>query len=388
MNIHQVVASINIETGGPAVSVSALHHALLDADVQSRIHCLDYKRHGPVMAPEAGPFPIAGPVTRILRGWNVPLKNRLWRSVQSYPGVVHNHGCWMAPNLFARQTAEKLNCPLLISPRGMLENWALQFRSMKKTLAWHGFEKKNLETASAFHATSPGEAAAIRALGLSQPIYQIPNGVEIPSLTTDPSRINLPPDLQGPFLLFLSRIHEKKGIELLLSVWLELRKKFPDWSLVIAGPDLDGTRNRLARQYPETFEHPSIRWAGPVEGSFKTALLRESACLVLPSYSENFGYVVAESLAHRTPVLTTNQTPWAGLIEHDCGWIISPNRDDLFTSLLTVMDTPLHTLESMRPRGRAWMEADFSWPQITRAMIEAYAHPLGKHDAPSSLSLS
>jgi glycosyltransferase involved in cell wall biosynthesis len=373
--IHHVIASINVEIGGPAVSVTRLHNHLTTTGVDSTIHSIDYRRHGALADKRCGPFPTAGLLTRITRGWNQEFRKRLREGMCEFPGLVHNHGCWMSPNREARLVSVRAKCPLLISPRGMLEPWALQYQSTKKKLAWVLFENNNCQAARAFHATSYQEAQSIRALGMNQPIYIVPNGVDPP----DPDSIYLkdPSIPEGPFILFLSRLHRKKGLELLLSCWDQLQSRFPDWRLIIAGPDLDGYRAELSSRLGKAIDDPSILWAGPVQQPLKSALLARAACLCLPSYSENFGHVIPEALIHGTPVITTDQTPWTELNRRGCGWVIPPNLPRLMDSLEEVMQTPTSQLSLMGEQGAAWIRSDFSWNSIAKSMAEVYNHLLG-----------
>jgi glycosyltransferase involved in cell wall biosynthesis len=382
MHIHHIIASINKETGGPAVSATQLNRALIHAGLTSHIYSIDYTRHGPLVDPDLGPFIRAGKFTELTRGWNLPFQSQTSAAIQHSPGIIHNHGCWMAPNRFARQLAIKLKLPLLISPRGMLEPWSMQFRSAKKKLAWHLYERENLASASAFHATSEAEAESIRSFGFKQPIYLIPNGVQIPAhLSTQEAPAQLSA-VTSPYFLFLSRIHQKKGIELLLSAWSSLRASFPAWKLVVAGPDLDGYRNQLNRMFEDS---PQVIWSGHVAGETKSWLLNHAAFLVLPSYSENFGIVIAEALAHLTPVLTTDRTPWDSLARRGCGWVIAPDEQQLTETLQLALQTPADKLNQMGTQGQAWMKEDFSWPGIADSMKQAYHHILKTGPAPDFL---
>ncbi len=379
MHIHHIIASINKETGGPAVSATSLNRALKDRSIASQIHSIDYTRHGPLVDPDAGPFVKAGKLTEMTRGWNREFHSQTTASIRQAPGIIHNHGCWMSPNRFARRLAQKLKLPLLISPRGMLEPWSMQFRSFKKNAAWHLYEHRNLASATAFHATSEAEAESIRNLGFRQPIYLVPNGVQIPDTH---STNTLPDTIKRPYFLFLSRIHQKKGLEMLLTAWSALQSAFPDWTLIIAGPDLDGYRQQLDHKF---LPSPQVVWMGHVEGSEKSALLHHAEFFVLPSYSENFGIAVAEALAHQTPVLTTDRTPWTSLARRGCGWVIAPDEKQLKEQLRQVLQTPHSNLAQMGAQGQTWMATEFSWPHIADAMIQVYHHLLKTGPRPDFL---
>ncbi|MEM6883570.1 MAG: glycosyltransferase [Verrucomicrobiota bacterium] len=369
MRVHHIIASINLEIGGPAVSTTQLNRHLQTNGIQSEIHSIDYTRHGPLADPQAGPFVEAGWFTERSRGWNTSFQAQTRQAIQSSPGIIHNHGCWMAPNLLARKLAHSLHLPFLISPRGMLEPWSMDFHSYKKKLAWKLYEQSNLSAANAFHATSDAEVESIRQLGFRQPIYRIPNGVNV-----SPAPAKRPESLQqiiSPFFLFLSRIHPKKGIDLLLRSWDSIKKDFPEWKLVIAGPDLDKYRETLDAQFPS---NDQIIWTGAVSGETKDWLLHHAAFLSLPTHSENFGIVIAEALAHQTPVLTTDQTPWTAIVDRDCGWVIAPEQAALTSTLKQALTTPSEQLKKMGQQGSDWMKAEFTWDTIADRMRQAYQH--------------
>jgi len=221
---------------------------------------------------------------------------------------------------------------------------------------------------------------SIRSLGFRQPVYLIPNGVH-----TNPAPEKQPESLKkikSPFILFLSRVHPKKGVDLLLKSWSELKEQFPTWTLVIAGPDLEGYRAVLEVEHPESSR---ISWTGPVTGDTKDWLLSHASLLCLPTHSENFGIVIAEALAHQTPVLTTTQTPWKSLVERKCGWFIPPEQQALTTSLQAALAIEPDELKEMGARGRIWMEKDFNWNAIAESMRQAYEHLLGTGPAPDFL---
>lgn len=97
--------------------------------------------------------------------------------------LIHNHGIWLPLNHYASVTAQRLNIPLIISPRGMLEPWARSYRGWKKALAWHFYQRRDLKAASVLHATSEQEAKNLQSLGLRIPVAIIPNGVSVPEFT-------------------------------------------------------------------------------------------------------------------------------------------------------------------------------------------------------------
>ena len=186
----------------------------------------------------------------------------------------------------------------------------------------------------------------------------IPNGVEAPMLSTATAT-------KTRTVVFLSRLHPKKGVHELVSAWRALSP--PGWRLLLAGPD-EARMLPLLRLNAEE----SIEYLGELEGSAKWDLLAAASIAVLPSYSENFGVVVAEALMAGTPVIATHGTPWRGLATHRCGWWIPMEPDSLVATLREAIALEPAELAAMGQRGKAWVAEEFTWPAIGRAMGAVY----------------
>src|SRR5256884_1590028 len=334
LRVCQVVANINRDVGGPAVTVPRLSEALTKEDVACVLFTLNYKQLGPQtegMGYEL--ISITGNYfTRQMRGWS-PTLNRRMRKESKKANIIHNHGLWMFPNLYARQAAISNRIPLVISPRGMLEGWSLGRSRIKKFMTWGLFERANLRTAALFHATSEMEARSLRKLGLQRPIAIIPNGVEIPDREANPDRQSLErkhPELAGKrWLLFLSRIHPKKGVSELLRVWRDTQGDFPQWQLIVAGPDLEGYQPGMRREAPNSKIANRVTFAGKLCCSVRQAALANAIVFVATPQSENVGMAIAEALAFGLPVITTKGAPWEELTAHECGWWIDLGHAEL-----------------------------------------------------------
>jgi glycosyltransferase involved in cell wall biosynthesis len=200
----------------------------------------------------------------------------------------------------------------------------------------------------------------------------VPNGVDLPEE-------GVPGPAPGrKTLLYLSRFHPKKGGDLLLQAWSRLWRVFPDWRLRLVGPDAEGTRDAW-RQLATGLgiDAESIQFEGPIEGAEKAACLTGAELFVLPSHSENFGNVVAESLAHGTPVVTTTATPWRGLEEKGCGWWVAPEASAIEAALGQAMALSRPDRLAMGRLGRAWMASDFSWRSVAQCFKEDYSRLSG-----------
>jgi glycosyltransferase involved in cell wall biosynthesis len=377
MKVVHIIASVNANVGGPSQSVAQLGRHLAECGNAVRLMSLDYKGLGSL--PSIGNAVLDITPAQFLavhfRGYSRKFALRICAAAQDCD-VVHNHGLWMWPNFFARRAATHTDRPLVVSPRGMLEPWAMKRGRFKKSLFWRLFEQENLAHASMFHATSHDEAVSIRDLRFKQPIALIPNAVELPELTTIADRRILEAihcELRGKrWLLFLSRLHAKKGIRELLSVWREIHSDFPAWQLIVAG-NLDVEFGpAILKQIRQQSLDKSVTVVGHLDGQQKAAALRHAELFVLPSYSENFGIAIAEALAHATPVITTTATPWRELPGAGAGWCIEPGEESLRQTLPSAMRLSGAQLAEMGSAGRKLMATRHDWTKVAREMARSY----------------
>jgi len=283
--------------------------------------------------------------------------------------MLHFHGLWLRVGHDCAKWAQRNSVPFVLSPHGMLEPWALNHRKWKKRLAMMLYQRRDIDSAQALHACSHQEAEGIRRLGFKQPIAVIPNGVELPQL---PAAAECEGGKVGKVgkgenttktALFLSRIHPKKGLLMLLDVWAELAPK--GWRLCIAGND-DGVHlQEVAQKVKELGLVDVVDLPGPLFGDAKEAAFRSADLFVLPSYSENFGIVVTEALAYELPVLTTTGCPWRELQSRDCGWWVDPNHAGLKEALQTALAAEPEELTAMGKRGRQLVLDKYQWPSIS-----------------------
>jgi glycosyltransferase involved in cell wall biosynthesis len=295
--------------------------------------------------------------------------------------LLHTHGLWLHPNFATSAAAKALNKPAVISPRGMLADWALARGRFRKRLVWHLFQRRCLNAAAFVHATGEAEACEIRRAGISAPIAVIPNGVDLsgfPQAKLDELRAAG----RSRRVLFLSRVHPKKGLDVLLAAWGIVAPKHPDAELVVAGPGepqhISALRLDLSR---EGFERAT--YVGMVEGQHKLELLARSAVVILPSRNENYGMVVAEALACGTPVITSNMVPWPELESRGCGWRTGVDVDAVAQALDDALSRERRELDEMGFRGRALIEEAHTTALSATRMELAYSWVCGRGERPT-----
>jgi glycosyltransferase involved in cell wall biosynthesis len=278
--------------------------------------------------------------------------------------IVHSHSAWMMPNVYPGWVTRDGDARLVVSPRGTFSKWALGRSRPVKLLFWNTLQRRAIAHAGLFHATAESECADIRRLGFRQPIAVVPNGVDIPDIAPGPRG-------DAKTLLFLGRVHPKKGVDLLLEAWVRLQGAHSDWRLRIVGPGDAGYMRRLAG-LAASLGAERVTFAGPLYGRDKTEAYRAADLFVLPTHSENFGMAVAEALAAGCPVVTTKGAPWSELAGYGAGWWVDIGVEPLQRALEEAMAREPRALVEMGARGRSWMERDFSWDRIAAQMIDAY----------------
>lgn len=308
--------------------------------------------------------------------------NRLYSNLKlSEFDLVHIHGLWEFGNHFLSNHSRKSNIPYIISPRGALEPWSLEQKKLKKKIAFIFYQKKDLEKATFIHATSNQEANSFRKLGLKNKIIVIPNGIDLEGVNIS-DRTE-----KDNIILFISRLHPKKGIEVLLDAILLLKDKLKSkWRVEIYGSGEPGYVNILKKSIEIKGLGNFVKIQEPIYGEYKIRKIRSSKFLVLPSYSENFGNIIAESLACQTPVITTTNTPWEELVEFNCGWHIELGVNQLKIAIENAIGKSDSELLTMGLNGRKLIESKYDYRIIANTFRDLYMHIL-HNSAMSNLNI-
>ncbi|MGY8642986.1 MAG: glycosyltransferase [Verrucomicrobiales bacterium] len=370
MKILHHVQSLAETQGGLAVAVADLCSAL------SSLNC-----EGVITVANNGGNSV--PVSKQVKVIDLGISNALWSHFLPAPKIefaldlqlIHQHGLWTRSMREVAAFSKRSGIPLVLSPHGMLEPWALEQRAIRKRIAFAMYQNAILKQACGFHATSDAEAGQIRKLGFSQPIAVIPNSAPD---GWDPSFAGGRGERTA---IFLSRLHEKKGVELLLEAWASASPS--DWKLRIYGEGEPTYQQKIRRMIADLGLSKNASLVGPVYGDLKWKAMGEAELFILPSYSENFGIVVVEALKSGTPVITTTATPWK-LIEHaGCGWCVEPTVDRLKEALKDAVSKSELDLEAMGRAGSRLVDEQFRSDKNAEKMSQFYQWLSGEGKKPS-----
>lgn len=387
LKVLHVIPSISPRRGGPSQAaiemVSALRLRQVDAsilttndDCESLLTDLpigDWTTYAgvPVLA-----FPRWSPPMGALKDYIISSRLNRWlpNNIHNFD-LLHIHALFCFPSTVAMMHARRARIPYLLRTIGQLSPWSLAQSKLRKQLMLQLVEKRNLDSASFLHFTTPRERdECFTAFGQSFPSLVLPLGVRLPSLLPE---VKCKKD--GLRLLFLSRLHPKKQLEVVLKALALLQTEHPQgiWQLDIAGsgePAYLASLQKLAGQL--NLSH-RCRWLGHVQGDAKTSLLQQADWFLLPSAAENFGIAVVEAMAAGTPVIVSPQVAVADMIVGARAGLVCPSEPaSLCTVLLKHFQGPS---SAMRMAARSLAETTFSWSSVADQLETSYRrmlHPL------------
>jgi len=374
--IIHVTEGIELSLGGTTQFIISLCDALYDKGFQAEI-----------WAPKRSDADISLKNKIVIRQFEIGMPKFMYRCKNFYtslknlnpkPALIHQHGLWLDPYRVAAKFARQYKIPHIISLHGMLEPWSLKRSQWKKRLAWLAFQGRDIRLASCLHVATEREAENIRKLGIKTPVAVIPNGIQVAGVRSQESEASLHhidfyPELRNKrIILFLGRIHPVKGLDFFAKVWKKIADDFPDWQWVIAGPDEDNYQSELQILFEQLGISNQITFVGTIAGEKKSALLRASDLLILPSYLESFGIVVLEALNEGVPVMASTNCPWSDLEIHGCGWWLKQDVTVWESALRKVMSMNHETLKAFGIKGKSLVKKKYSQDNLVNSMTELY----------------
>jgi len=323
---------------------------------------------------ELGSYSVTGP--RAV-GWSSEL-SKLYR--EFLPDVVQVHGLWMYYSILNERYCHRKRVPYVVSPHGMLDSWALRNSPLKKTAARMLFENRHLKNSSCLHALCVEEAEAIRQLGFQNRICVVPNGVVLPGAkdavqSPSPWSQHFPQEV--PVVLYLGRLHPKKGLDHLIEAWSILRRNSKtsggaDWRLVVAGWGEKFYVDQLHAKVRELHLERDVVFVGPLFGEAKISAFQNAKAFVLPSYSEGLPMAVLEAWSYRLPVLMTPACNLGVGFERNAAIRLGTKVSELVGPLTDFLRLTDLEQQAIGVRGFDLVVARFTWHKIARDLGRVY----------------
>jgi glycosyltransferase involved in cell wall biosynthesis len=398
MKILHIIPSVSLVRGGPSQAVLEMVWALRQQGVDAEIattnddadHCLDvplgqlidypvnaYSQDSAISIRTVPVrfFPRFSPNNKAIREFacSFSFTAWLWKNVQSYH-CLHIHAIFSYTTPMAMAIARAQQIPYIVRPLGALCHWSLQQGKAKKQ-KYLNLIKPYLESAQAIHFTSEQERQEVEICGLKVPNFTLAHGLDLPPLITDApaqlrSKLNLPAD--QPVILFLSRIHRKKGLEPLIAALEQVASQ--SFQFVIAGSGDADYESQIHARIANSALVDRTHFVGFVTGDEKQYLLQGADLFVLPSHSENFGIAVLEAMAAGLPSLITPSIGLAPIIEqHQLGWIVSQEAEPISNAIMDFFRQSIHHRSTTKQKARQIVEEQFGWAEVARQLMNQYS---------------
>jgi len=319
LKVLHVISGLDPDKGGPIAALQGLVESQMGAGRGVSVVATWAKGSNNALADRfrerGADVRLIGPVVAGLASWH-PSIGRVLGQVMPSVDVVHAHGVWEEIQHRGARVAQRLGKPYVVTPHGMLSEWALGQSRLKKRVYLALRARRNLSAARALHFTTVAEQESSRKLGLPAPSFVEPLGLDLSEFEHLPPAGTFRrrwPELAGKkIVLFLGRIFPRKGLEYLVPALACVR--MPEAMLVVVGPDSAGYRAQVEQMIEAHGLRGQVLFTGSLLGAEKVAALQDADLLALPSDHEKFGLGGVEALAAGTPVLISDQVNICGEI--------------------------------------------------------------------------
>ena len=401
MKILHIIPSVSPIRGGPSHAVLDLVYALrqsgTDAEIVTTndhgpdlldvplIEKIDYPLLGsPTARVPVRFFPRFSPNVNAVRefAFSSALTQWLWKNIANYD-LIHVHAIFSYPSTVAMAIARQKKVPYIVRPLGQLCTWPLQQGASKKQAYLRFIELANLHHSQVIHATSDMEKEEIANLNLRAPTFVLPHGLAIP--TGIPNARQLLKQKLGcletdRIVLFLSRLHEKKGLDYLIPALGKLTN-YP-FKFVLAGSGAAEYESEIKKLLDEHGLAERTFLPGFVEGELKDLIMQGADFFALTSHSENFGVAVLEAMAAGLPVITTTGVALSSQIDqHQLGSVVQLDVNDIARQIATFFETPESGV-GMGKRAREFVRREYSWETASQRLLKIYDSILAKGKIP------
>jgi len=368
VRVLHVIPSVAERSGGPGTAIVPMCRALMQQGIEVVLLSTIEEGHG-VVEYKGVPAIFFPRQLGASFKYSRPLASWLTTNIKNFD-VAHIHAVFNHSSVAAARACRTSGVPYIIRPLGTLDPWSMTQKSLRKRLFWHVSGKAMLRNAAAVHYTSEVEKLSTeRHLGL--------NHGKVIALGIDSPKLNGHVRSQ-PYVLVLSRLHPKKGLDVLIDAFLSLSKNgLTNWRLVIAGDGAPEYVSKLKAKVAASSIPERIVFTGWLDDDKKHAMLSGASLLALPSYQENFGLCVMEALSHSVPVLVSpNVNLAAEIASANAGWIAAIDKDALAAKLTEALSDD----EELAKRGRAGKQLSqkYSWENAATGLIDLYEEVLAR----------
>ena len=361
MRVLQIIPGISRSSGGPSRSVQGMVSALNAEGVETWLLTC-HNAAEPWF--EGVPYFVRRENGREPPEKLYPFIRRNIASIQ--PDIIHINALWMWSSHVAAKVAREFKIPYVVSPRGMLDPWALRQKWWKKLPAWLFYQWRDLKGAAGFCVTAEAEARHTRAFGFRQPILVSPNGVWFPDQLPERRGGHLP-----RVALFLSRLHPGKGLLQLAKAWARIHPE--EWRMRVVGPDVCNHKGEVLDLLRQLQIEAQWDFVDETDDAGKWKEYRNADLFIHPSVSENFGISIAEALYAELPVIATKGTPWEELNTEHCGWWIDLGVDALESALREAFSQSTECLETMGRIGQMLVKKKYTWEASVKELKSWYS---------------
>ena len=377
LNVLHVTPSMSPTWGGPTVAVSELASELARQGVNCEIVTTRGYRVGidqisspgvPIYSFDTG-FP-----ARFWTAYSPELSRFLNENADRFD-LIHIHQVWHYPVYAAFRSARKNKLPCVLTIRGELSDWGLRQKALKKRIYRLVLLDRMLQNVSMLHALTRAEKDLVVKLGYETPVVVAPNGIETAPFEALPAPaefINRFPVLKGKrIILFLGRLHAKKGLDILARSFSTIAKRFEDVVLLVVGPNKFGTQEKMEAILSSEDLLGRTVFTGLLTGEDKLAAFSCADLFVLPSHSEGFANAVLEAMAARLPVVITKGCEFPEVSEHEAGLIVESDEGPI-TEAISLLLSNAVLCKRMGQQGHKLVTKRYSWQATAAIMVNLY----------------